>query len=165
MAQGSVCLHLSTEYHHSNTDALQMFVLVWTKKRCPRKKLQTGVIYFCDFFIFVLLFALHSVEDLWVLVPLPRILLPMRIDSPIYPVLFTSNASLEWPFTDLVTTQRRLEGPWKKYSTMNVSSLSTCAKLYNMTMGDFLDNVSNGTTLGLELLASLTNYKLITNTH
>lgn len=45
------------------------------------------------------------------------------------------------------------------YFTKNVSSLSTCAKLYNMTMGDFLDNVSNGTTLGLELLASLTNYK------
>lgn len=38
---------------------------------------------------------------------------------------------------------------------------STCAKLYNMTMGDFLDNVSNGTTLGLELLASLTNYKYL----
>lgn len=35
------------------------------------------------FYIFVLLFALHSVEDLWVLVPLPHILLPMRIDSPI----------------------------------------------------------------------------------
>lgn len=49
VAQGSVCLHLSPEYHHSNTDALQMFVLVRTKKRCPRKKLQTGVIYFCDF--------------------------------------------------------------------------------------------------------------------
>lgn len=47
------------------------------------------------------------------------------------------------------------------YFTMNVSSLSTCAKLYNMTMGDFLDNVSNGTTSGLELLASLTNYKYL----
>lgn len=102
-------------------------------------------------------------EDLWALTPLPSVLLPVAVDSPAYPVLFSSNQSLGLPFMDLVTTTQKLGGTWSMNKilcfTTNVSPTSPCVGLYNMTMGDFHGNATNGTVLGMGFLAPLIYFK------
>ena len=48
-------------------------------------------------------------DEFLVLVPLPPILLPVAVNSPAYPVLFSSNVNLSLPFIDLATTTLQLE--------------------------------------------------------
>lgn len=43
-------------------------------------------------------------DELWALVPLHPILLPVAVNFPAYPVFFSSNVSLGLHFMDLVTT-------------------------------------------------------------
>ena len=43
---------------------------------------------------------------------LAPILLPVAVNSPAYPVLFSSDVSLGLSFMDLVTTTQQLEGTW-----------------------------------------------------
>ena len=43
---------------------------------------------------------------------LAPILLPVAVNSPAYPVLFSSNVSLGLSFMDSVTTTQQLEGTW-----------------------------------------------------
>ena len=43
---------------------------------------------------------------------LAPILLPVAVNSPAYPVLFSSNVSLVLFFMDSVTTTQQLEGTW-----------------------------------------------------
>jgi hypothetical protein len=53
----------------------------------------------------LLIFLQHGwADELLALVSLPPILLPVAINSPAYPVPFSSNVSLGLPFMDLVTT-------------------------------------------------------------
>ena len=58
---------------------------------------------------------------------LAPILLPVAVNSPAYPVLFSSSVSLRLPFMDLITTTRQLEGTWSTEDifcfTTNVSSI------------------------------------------
>jgi hypothetical protein len=77
---------------------------------------------------------------------------------------FSSNVSFGLPFMDLVTTTRRLEGTWSTEQEIlcfatNVSSVGPCIQLYNRTTGDFHDNLTYSTMLGMELHIPLTDYK------
>lgn len=73
-------------------------------------------------------------------------LLLVAIDSPAYPILFSSNASLKLFFMDLVTTTQKLRGTWSTNKilccTTNASSTSPYVRLYNMTTGDFHGNAT-----------------------
>jgi hypothetical protein len=64
---------------------------------------------------------------------------------------------------DLVTTTGQLEGTYPTEEILsintNVSSVSPCIQLHNITMGDFHGNLIYGTTLGMEFIFPL----LITN--
>lgn len=104
-----VCLHLSTECHHHSNNGYPPEILIplWTKKPCPKRSYRW--VTYISMALYAVVCSPYT-EDLWDLVPLPPILLPMEDGSPVYPVLFTSNANLGLPFINTVTTHRKLEG-------------------------------------------------------
>lgn len=82
--------------------------------------------YFAAFTILVLSTAgVASAEDLWALIPMPPLLLPIDIYSPMNPTHFTSSASLGLSFVDLVdrqTIRRSLDtGQWALLHAKHVS--------------------------------------------
>lgn len=70
-----------------------------------RKRPGCGDVMYIIYILCLLIFLQHGwADELLALVSLPPILLPVAINSPAYPVPFSSNVSLGLPFMDLVTT-------------------------------------------------------------
>jgi hypothetical protein len=113
-------------------------------------------------FLFIFLQPRRA-NELLALVSLPPVPLPVAVNSPAYPVLFSSNASLGLPFMDLVTSTQQLESTWPTEEILcfatNVSSVDPCIQLHNMTIEDFHGNLTYGTMLGMEIHIPLTKYK------
>ena len=68
---------------------------------------------------------------------LAPILLPVAVNSPAYPVLFSSNVSLVLFFMDSVTTTQQLEGTWPTEEILCfTTNCPLCQPLYPTTQYD-----------------------------
>ena len=85
------------------------------------------------YILFLLIFLQPGrAEELWALVLLPSILLPLAVNSLAYPGLFSSSVNLGLPLRDLVTPTRRIEGTWptEEILCFTTDGLYLCWPLY-----------------------------------
>jgi len=133
----------------------EMFTQPWPRGQWRSQKTRS-------WYILCLLIFLQPgrANELWALVSLSSILLPVAVNSPAYPITSLPMWVLHG-LSHYYTTIR--EGTWPTEEilcfTTNVSSISPCIQLHNMTTGDFHGNLTYGTMWGMELYIPLTDYK------